>query len=472
MLFNSLDFVLFFPIICIIFWGVRSIFGGIKTIRVRNIILLIASYYFYMCWQPKYALILLCSTIITYLGASIISRGIQRKVVLVAAISLNLFVLFFFKYFNFVAEIITTSLSTLNIKIEITGFDILLPVGISFYIFQALGYLIDVYRGETKAEKDFITYSLFVSFFPQLVAGPIERSKNLLKQFHEDRPFNEEFAISGFKLMLWGYFLKLCVADRCGLYVDPVFNNLDNHEGMSTLIAAVLFSFQIYGDFAGYTFIAIGCSRILGYNLNENFRRPYFSTSITEFWHRWHISLSSWLRDYVYIPLGGSRTTKAKTYRNIIITFLVSGIWHGANWTFIIWGAIHGIIQCIERFIGWHKQQWKGIKRVFIIGFTFLITTLAWVLFRANDLSDAYAALNLVFDANDFSLATNKSTLLFLSLPLVIVVIKEMMEERRIRVSFIEAHPMFSNYIWCSSLMILIGCFGVFEGGKFIYFQF
>lgn len=472
MLFNSLDFVLFFPMICIIFWGVRSIFGGIKTLRVRNIILLIASYYFYMCWQPKYALILLCSTIITYLGASIISRGIQRKVVLVAAISLNLFVLFFFKYFNFVAEIITTSLSTLNIKIEITGFDILLPVGISFYIFQALGYLIDVYRGETKAEKDFITYSLFVSFFPQLVAGPIERSKNLLKQFHEDRPFNEEFAISGFKLMLWGYFLKLCVADRCGLYVDPVFNNLDNHEGMSTLIAAVLFSFQIYGDFAGYTFIAIGCSRILGYDLNENFRRPYFSSSITEFWHRWHISLSSWLRDYIYFPLGGSRTTKAKTYRNIIITFLISGIWHGANWTFIVWGAIHGIIQCIERFVGWHKLQWKGIMRVLAIGFTFITTTFLWVLFRANNISDAYTAFNLMFDVNDFSIATNKSTLFFLSLPLIVVLIKEVIEEKRLRIHFIEAHPIFSNYIWCSFLIILIGCFGVFEGGKFIYFQF
>lgn len=472
MLFNSLIFLGFFPLVTIIFWLLRYLIGGTKSIQIRNIFLLIASYYFYMCWQPTYALLLLFSTTITYSAAILIEKVQQTKLVLLVSIILNLSILFFFKYFNFAADCVSTGLNYLGINIHIPSLDILLPVGISFYIFQALGYLIDVYRKEISAEHNIFTYALFVSFFPQLVAGPIERSKNLLHQFHEDSPFNEALAISGFKLMLWGYFIKLCIADRCAMYVDPVFNNLGNHEGMSTLIASLLFTFQIYGDFAGYTFIAIGCARILGYTLNNNFRRPYFASTITEFWRRWHISLSSWLRDYVYFPLGGSKGAKSKTYRNILVTFIISGIWHGANWTFIVWGTFHGGIQCIERWLGWNNKRWNSIHRFGHILFTLMIVSIGWTLFRANSLQEANTALQLIFSYNDFSLGTNKSTIIFAAIPIIIMIAKELMEENKVRIQVVESHPMIANYLYCTFLLVMIGCFGVFEGGKFIYFQF
>ena len=305
MLFNSLQFLCFFPSICLIYWLLISVLPQKYKLPVCNILLLIGSYYFYMCWQPKYALLLLFSTTATYVAAKYIARchtQKAKKIWLTSAIVINLAILFFYKYYGFAAEIITSLMSEIGIAINIPRVDLLLPVGIACYIFQALGYSIDVYRGNVQAEKNFITYALFVSFFPQLVAGPIERSTNLLKQFKEEHKFDYDYAMSGFKLMLWGYFIKLCMADRAALYVDNVFNNINNHEGYSTLIASIMFTIQIYGDFAGYTFIAIGCARIMGFSLNDNFRRPYFAVTITDFWRRWHISLSTWFRDYVYFP--------------------------------------------------------------------------------------------------------------------------------------------------------------------------
>ncbi|MCF0209449.1 MAG: MBOAT family protein, partial [Bacteroidaceae bacterium] len=380
MLFNSLQFLCFFPSICLIYWLLISVLPQKYKLPVCNILLLIGSYYFYMCWQPKYALLLLFSTTATYVAAKYIARchtQKAKKIWLTSAIVINLAILFFYKYYGFAAEIITSLMSEIGIAINIPRLDLLLPVGISFYIFQALGYSIDVYRGNVQAEKNFITYALFVSFFPQLVAGPIERSTNLLKQFKEEHKFDYDYAMSGFKLMLWGYFIKLCMADRAALYVDNVFNNINNHEGYSTLIASIMFTIQIYGDFAGYTFIAIGCARIMGFSLNDNFRRPYFAVTITDFWRRWHISLSTWFRDYVYFPLGGSRTTKAKTYRNLMITFGISGLWHGANWTFVIWGLLHGIAQCIERALGLHKREWHSWCKVLHIFATLFIVNIA-----------------------------------------------------------------------------------------------
>lgn len=475
MLFNSYGFLLFFPLICAVYWSLRKIFGGDKSLFIRNIFLLIASYYFYMCWQPKYALLLLTSTGITYfaaLGIDKFTATKTKKKCLVGAIVLNLAILFFYKYYNFAAESITSLMQHLGVVMHIPGLDVLLPVGISFYIFQALGYLVDVYRKEISAEHNFFIYALFVSFFPQLVAGPIERSKNLLPQFKEDRDFNVDFAISGFKLMLWGYFMKLCLADRCGMYVDLVFNDLTGHEGMSTLVAAFLFTFQIYGDFAGYTFIAIGCARIMNFSLNDNFCRPYFATTITDFWHRWHISLSSWLRDYVYFPLGGSRTTKVKAYRNILLTFLVSGIWHGANWTFILWGLIHGVIQCFERFLGWNKIQWSGLSSMCRIAVTFMIVTIAWVLFRANNLNDAFTALRLMFTPSDFALSMGKTELLFSMIAIIILMIKELKEEANKKYKLLTKLMLVSDKSYIAIMIIVIGLMGVFDGGKFIYFQF
>lgn len=475
MLFNSLEFLGFFPIICITYWALQTLVRGKYSLSIRNFMLLIASYYFYMCWQPKYALLLLSSTIVTYISALFIDRYKEnikkKKISLTLAIILNLSILFFYKYYSFAAESISALMQHIGIAISIPGLDILLPVGISFYIFQALGYSIDVYRGDTQVEKNFFTYALFVSFFPQLVAGPIERSSNLLRQFKEDHKFDYDFAMSGFRLMLWGYFLKLCLADRAAGYVDAVFNNLTSHEGYSTLIASIFFSLQIYGDFAGYTFIAIGCARILGFSLRDNFNRPYFSASITEFWRRWHISLSTWLRDYIYFPLGGSRTTKVKTLRNLLITFGISGLWHGANWTFILWGFIHGVAMCIERLLGINKKQWGFFMRSVHILITLVIINFAWMIFRANNITDYISALKLFFTPSDFSYACG-DIILMVFIPTVILVIKEVLEEYAPEKLQARKTPIVTNYIWPIFLLLCIGLMGVFEEGQFIYFQF
>lgn len=474
MLFNSFAFLLFFPLVCLLYWTIRA-FGGTKSLPLRNTLLLICSYYFYMCWQPQYALLLLLSTVVTYGAALLIGNSKtehNKKIWLGSAITLNLLILFFYKYYDFVTGAITSAMASMGIMMNIPGLDLLLPVGISFYIFQALGYSIDVYRGHIKPEMNFFTYALFVSFFPQLVAGPIERSTNLLKQFKEDHPFNYDFAMSGFKLMLWGYFLKLCMADQAALYVDHVFNSLDSHEGYSTLIASFMFTLQIYGDFAGYTFIAIGCARILGFSLHDNFRRPYFAVSITDFWRRWHISLSSWLRDYVYFPLGGSRTTKYKTYRNLLITFGISGLWHGANWTFIAWGFLHGIVQCIERALGYNKREWHSTAKSLHITLTLLIVNLAWMLFRADTIGDAYIAFRQMVSSTGTTLNDIKVAVASIGIVTFIVMIKEFLEEFYPNALIRYDNSFTSNYLWPLFLLVCIGCFGVFEGGQFIYFQF
>lgn len=473
MLFNSYQFLAFFPIVFFIYWGIKCTVKSNVSLLIRNLFLLLASYYFYMCWQPVYALLLLSSTVITYVGALLIKHDVNHKRFwLSASLILNLSILFFYKYYNFFADSINCVFQSWGIAMSITGLDILLPVGISFYVFQALGYTIDVYRGDCIPEKNFFTYALFVSFFPQLVAGPIERSRNLLRQFNEEHTFDYDLAISGFRLMLWGYFLKLCLADRAGLYVDEVFNNLADHGEYSTLVASVMFTIQIYGDFAGYSFIAIGCSRMIGFRLNDNFRRPYFATSITDFWHRWHISLSTWLRDYVYFPLGGSRNGTSKTYRNILITFLISGLWHGANWTFVLWGAIHGLAQCVERKLGWNKMQWSIIPKIVHITITLIIVNTCWILFRANSLTDAISAYSLAISPSDISLISIKMALWSIGIPLMILLVKEVIEENGVTASIEARYPFLVNYVWPTFLILSIGCLGLFEGGQFIYFQF
>lgn len=305
--------------------------------------LLAASYYFYMNWNPAYAILIFGSTIITYLCSLLLEkyqtdRG-KKRLFLTISLIINFGILFLFKYFNFVNETMFSVMEYLGVRWAVPNLDILLPVGISFYTFQAVGYTIDVYRGQLKAERHFGIYALFVSFFPQLVAGPIERASNLLPQFREKHVFNTSMAIDGLKLMLWGYFMKVVVADRLAVYVDAVYNNVDQHNGTSLLLASILFSFQIYGDFGGYSLIAIGAAKIMGFRLMTNFKRPYFATSIKAFWSRWHISLSTWFKDYLYIPLGGNRVSRKRHYYNLFVTFLVSGVWHGANMTFVIWGG-------------------------------------------------------------------------------------------------------------------------------------
>ena len=355
--------------------------------------LLIASYYFYMNWEPAYALLLLTSTIVTYLAALGIDRYDdvkKKKACLVSSIVLNLAILFLFKYYNFLGSNIETLLQACGADISVPEFGLLLPVGISFYTFQALGYSIDVYRGTTKVEHDFATYALFVSFFPQLVAGPIERSKTIsCLQFKTKHTLDYDTVMSGARLMVWGFFMKLVMADRCGLFVDIIFNNVEHHNGGSFLVASLLFPFQIYGDFAGYSLIAIGVACILGFCLMDNFNLPYFACSVGEFWHRWHISLSTWFKDYVYIPLGGNRVSRVRNYFNLFTTFAVSGIWHGANWTFVFWGMIHGALLCVEKALGVGKQRYLGFRKCCHWAVTFVMVCFAWIFFRANDMADA-----------------------------------------------------------------------------------
>lgn len=339
MSFVSLAFLGFFPLVCILYWCIR---GGRWALPARNALLLAASYYFYMCWEPAYALLLLTSTAITYACGLVVGHSGRRRMrrgAVWAGVALNVLILFFFKYYNFAADSLRSLFENLGMGIHIPGMQVLLPVGISFYIFQAMGYIIDVYRGRIAAERNFMTYALFVSFFPQMVAGPIERSTNLLPQFKSLRRFDADYALSGVRLMIWGYFMKMCMADQCALYVDRVFDHVDDHAGFSSLVAAVLFSFQIYGDFAGYTYISRGAARIMGFTLMENFRQPYFAVSVVDFWRRWHISLTTWFRDYIYFPLGGSRRGEGRTLANIMTVFLISGAWHGAAWTYVLWGG-------------------------------------------------------------------------------------------------------------------------------------
>lgn len=336
MLFNSLQFLLFFPLVCIGYFLLRNN-------KWRTPFLLIASYYFYMNWNPVYAVLILTSTVLTYACGLLVEKhsnnNNRKKAFLVVSLIINFAILFFFKYYNFINESIFSVLELAGLRWPVPNLDVLLPVGISFYTFQAVGYSIDVYRGTIKAEKNFLTYALFVSFFPQLVAGPIERAQNLLPQFHEEHRFSYDNAVEGLKQMIWGFFMKLCVADVLAEYVNAVYNNVQQHNGTSMVIATIFFTFQIYCDFGGYSNIAIGAARVMGFRLMENFHRPYLSLNIKEFWKRWHISLSSWFMDYVYIPLGGNRVSYPRHLLNLAITFLVSGIWHGANWTFVLWGG-------------------------------------------------------------------------------------------------------------------------------------
>lgn len=339
MIFNSISFAIFFPAVVLVY--------GLVPKRYRYIWLLITSYYFYMCWNPKYIILMIISTLITWWGGNILvkcqwkSKSFRKCVVAVCFIC-NIGILIFFKYFDFALSNINALLGKMGGTVIEKPFDVILPVGISFYTFQALSYILDVYRGRVEAEKNILKYALFVSFFPQLVAGPIERSENLLCQINDlpnKKIWDYERIVNGLILMIWGYFQKMVIADRVAIMVDTVFSSYYMFGSLELLMAAMGFAIQIYCDFASYSTIAIGAAQVMGFTLMENFQTPYFSRSIQEFWKRWHISLSIWFRDYLYIPLGGNRCSKLKKYRNLMVTFLVSGLWHGANWTYIFWGG-------------------------------------------------------------------------------------------------------------------------------------
>ncbi len=411
MLFNSLQFIVFFPIVIALYFLIPY--------KKRWILLLAASYYFYMCWKVDYIILIIASTVIDYTCSNKMSKlnnQKSKKPWLIASIISNLSILFGFKYFNFFSENIQLIFDNYNIFYEMPFFNVLLPVGISFYTFQTLSYTIDVYNNKTAAQKHLGVFAVYVSFFPQLVAGPIERSNHLLPQFFKEHDFSYKRVKSGLEKMLWGFFKKIVIADNLAILVDGIYNNVDSYSGIALIIATIFFTFQIYCDFSGYSDIAIGTAKVMGFELRENFKRPYFSKSIREFWQRWHITLSTWFRDYVYISLGGNRVIKWRWHYNILITFLLSGLWHGANWTFIIWGALHGFYLITALILSKPKEKiFKMItnispltNKIVDVFLTFILVAFAWIFFRANSLSDAIYVITNLF--SDFDSITNTNT--------------------------------------------------------------
>ena len=431
-----------------------------------------------MNWMPVYAVLIMTSTILTYYCGLLVEKHAEnkpkKKAFLVTSLVINFAILFVFKYFNFINESVFGLLEYAGLRWSVPNLDVLLPVGISFYTFQAVGYSIDVYRGSIKAEKSFMTYALFVSFFPQLVAGPIERAKNLLPQFHEEHEFSYDNAIEGLKQMIWGFFMKLCVADVLSDYVNAVFNNVTQHNGTSMIVATIFFTFQIYCDFGGYSNIAIGAARVMGFNLMENFHRPYLSLNIKEFWKRWHISLSTWFMDYVYIPLGGNRVKYPRHLLNLMVTFLVSGIWHGANWTFVLWGGLHGTYQVIGNI--WRKYVHKSdystaFSRFLGTIFCFILVAFAWIFFRANNVNDAFFIVDKIFTDRG-ALFIDKSTFLYGFVALFILIFKEVKDNFNWRINFMHSKSIVIRYISTAMLIVYIMLLGSFSSGQFIYFQF
>ncbi len=410
MLFNSVDFAIFLPIVFVLYWFVTN-----KNLKLQNLLIVIASYFFYGWWDWRFLSLILFSTLVDYtVGIRLKNEEdkTKRKILLWTSILVNLGFLGFFKYYNFFLDNFITAFSFFGSEITANSLNIILPVGISFYTFQTLSYTIDVYKGKLEPTKRFIAFAAFVSFFPQLVAGPIERATNLLPQFYKKRTFDYNKAVDGMRQILWGLFKKIVIADNCAEYANLIFNNSDDYSGSTLVLGVLFFTFQIYGDFSGYSDIAIGTSRLFGFNLMRNFAFPYFSRDIAEFWRRWHISLSTWFRDYLYIPLGGSRGGIKMKIRNTFIIFIVSGFWHGANWTFIIWGALNAIYFLPLLLTNMNRNNLDIIAKDKLIPtlkefsfmlITFMLTMLAWVFFRANNVTHAIHYLMEIFSSSLFT---------------------------------------------------------------------
>lgn len=500
MLFNSIDFLIFFPIVAIVYFLIPR--------KVKYLWLLFASYYFYMCWNAKYAILIAISTVVTYLSGIFIEKAktkAAKKWIVAGSFTINLAILFFFKYLDFIIANLNKALSIAHLHTVSNPFSLLLPVGISFYTFQALGYTIDVYRGDIKAEKNPFMYALFVSFFPQLVAGPIERSGNLLGQLRSigvkkegEGYFNCNInnISSGFAMMAWGLFMKMVIADRMAIFVDSVYNNLHVVGTVETVLAAIGFSLQIYCDFAGYSSVAIGAARVMGFNLMENFNTPYFATSIADFWRRWHISLSTWFRDYLYIPLGGNRKGAIRKNINLMITFLVSGLWHGASWHFVIWGGIHGFYQLVGNITRPLREKlcklFKVNRDVFSFRFgqmliTFCLTAFAWIFFKAGSMNQALFFIKrmfgnfnpwVVFDNSlyNFGLNQMESNILIIGIAILLVVDIVRYTKKEDFGAVILKQNLWFRWMVLILLVVAVLVFGEygvnFDSQKFIYFDF
>ena len=489
MLFNSLEFLIFFPIVTLVYFLIPQ--------KYRYLWLLGASYYFYSCWNAQYALLMATSTVITYLSGIFIDKAKTnrgRKLSVAVSFILNLAILFYFKYFYFTMDNINMVRGLFGLSALEAKFDVILPVGISFYTFQALSYTMDVYRKEITPEKNPFRYALFVSFFPQLVAGPIERSKNLLTQLRDEHKFDYLRVRNGLLVMLWGFFLKLVIADRAAILVNTVYDRYTEFGGAVLLMATVAFAIQIYCDFASYSIIAKGAARVMGFELMDNFRQPYFSTSIAEFWRRWHISLSSWFKDYLYIPLGGNRKGTFRKYFNLMVVFLVSGLWHGANWTFVVWGFLHGVYQIIGgmtlnariRFTEMLriKRSWR-VYKLFQQIITFALVTFGWIFFRSEGITQAIVIVKSIF--TDFSpmalvnniagFGLNLQNLLVLALSVLVLIFISLREKKGIVVfnKIENMHLLIRWPIYYALIftVLILGIYGPgFAASQFIYFQF
>ncbi|MCI7443880.1 MAG: MBOAT family protein [Clostridium sp.] len=481
MSFDSITFILFMTIVFIIYWFINN--------KYRWILLLIASYYFYLSWDVKGIFLIISTTILSYSSAILmekINEKEKRKLVLFFTLLIALGILFFFKYFNFFNNVLGEILKIFSIKFHPMTLKLFLPIGISFYTFQTIAYLVDVYRGNVKAEKHLGKYAVFISFFPQIVSGPIGRASSLLPQINAEHIFNYEKATYGLKQIAWGFFKKFAIANTLSIYVDKIFNDLYNYKGFSLVVVSLFFTLQIYCDFSGYSDIAIGLAKLLDIDLMTNFKSPYFSSSIKEFWSRWHISLSTWLRDYIYIPLGGNRCSKFRNSINLMITFLVSGLWHGANWTFIFWGGLHGLAQIIEKLFTKgkkHLEEKKNIKWVIKVILVILFCNIAWVFFRANSMSDAIYIFSNMFKGiknpvsyimnGQLDLQLDKIQFLLLIISILLMGIFDFISLKTDVISLISNMSLISRWlIYLLLVTIIIVLIPVSANSGFIYAQF
>ena len=496
MLFNSFTFAIFLPIVFLLYWFVFQ-----RNLKLQNAFIVFASYIFYGWWDWRF-LILIAATSFFSWGSGMLMRYYfandteptkynKAKIVLVSNLVLNLAILGVFKYFNFFAENVIAAFNSVGILLQPTTLKIILPVGISFYTFQALSYSIDVYKKKFEPTKDIISFFAYVSFFPPLVAGPIERATSLLPQFYVKRKFDYAQAIDGMRQILWGLFKKIVIADNCAIFANEIFDNYTIYPGSTLLIGAVLFTFQIYGDFSGYSDIALGTARLFGFNLTRNFNFPYFARDIAEFWRRWHISLTTWFRDYVYIPLGGSRVSKAKVIRNTFVIFLVSGFWHGANWTFILWGAFHAVLFLPLILLKKNRKNTNtvaegkilpNIKEFFQMIVTFLLVILGWIIFRAASINDMFGYIKGIFSASIFDkpiisdiildrfFPKTDAIIIFLAIPILIIVEWVARNKQHgLQIDGIHSKPL-RWAIYLAVLLMIWVCGG--QQQAFIYFQF
>lgn len=499
MLFNSIEFLIFFPLVVLIYF--------IIPVKVKNIWLLVASYYFYMCWNPEYSLLILFSTVITYLcgivleriklsGADEIKISRMKKLCVALSFTVNLAILFIFKYAGWTMQLFSSASAFFGIGLSVPEFDIILPVGISFYTFQALGYTVDVYRNDIPAEKNFLQYALFVSFFPQLVAGPIERSGNLLAQLETPRKFSFFNLRDGLLLMIWGFFQKVFIADRISVFVDSIYSSApDTVSGTMYIIATVLFTFQIYCDFSGYSCIAKGASQVLGIELMENFNAPFLAMTVSEHWKRWHISLSTWFRDYLYIPLGGNRKGRSRKHLNIMITFAVSGLWHGASMHYVVWGLLHGVYQITGDLMKPVKNFFVRVFRVntdsfshklLRIVFTFACVVFSFIFFRANSLGHAVYIIKSIFfnfapwelfNGTLYTFGLRGFELFLVFIGILVLCTSDILKYNSITViEKIEKQDWWFQIFVIVASTLFIFFFGVWgscmNGAEFIYFQF